>query len=99
MRKILILAFMFMTVMGYAQDYPVLKPLKENKLEGTLVSYEKKGKYGYKDLNGRVVIKAVFNAVEDFESLNDGLLVARVKCGDMWGIIDRLIIWSDLIQK
>lgn len=58
-----------MTLMGYAQDYPKLKPLKEDNLEGKLIPYERKGKYGYKNLEGRVVIRAVFDKAEPFDSI------------------------------
>ena len=122
MRKVLILVFVFMTLMGYAQDYPKLKPLKEDNLEGKLIPYERKGKYGYKNLEGRVVIRAIFDKAEPFDSIvytkrevktthkkikvektketeetekaeKKDTIIARVKCGEKWGLIDRSGLW------
>ena len=111
-----------MTLMGYAQDYPKLKPLKEDNLEGKLIPYERKGKYGYKNLEGRVVIRAIFDKAEPFDSIvytkrevktthkkikvektketeetekaeKKDTIIARVKCGEKWGLIDRSGLW------
>lgn len=93
MRKLLILVFVLMTVATYAQDYPKLRPLKEAKLEGAIFPYERKGKWGYKDIKGKVVFKAVFNQAELFEKPSKDVHIARVKCGDKWGMISRSGGW------
>lgn len=70
---------------------PELKPLKN--LDETLVPAMKKDKWGYADGKGKIVIKAVFDAAEEFFSVTapDGVTmdVARVNVDGKWGYITR----------
>jgi len=50
----------------------------------TLTSFEKKGKYGFKDENGVVVIDAKYKYVKEF---SEGLAAVQTK--DKWGFIDK----------
>lgn len=49
-----------------------------------LTSFEKKGKYGFKDETGKVVIEAKYKYVKDFSEE-----LAAVKLKDKWGYIDK----------
>lgn len=73
------------------QEIPVLKPLKN--LDEDLVPAQKKEKWGYANAKGKIIIKAVFDAAEEFMPVTseDGttMLVARIKVGDKWGYITR----------
>lgn len=71
--KLLLTAFLALTVI-----------LETNVLfSQNLVSFEKKGKYGFKDQNGNVVIDAKYKDAQEF---SEGL--AAVKLKDKWGFLD-----------
>lgn len=50
----------------------------------TLTSFEKKGKYGFKDETGKVIVEAKFKSVKEF---SEGLAAVQIK--DKWGFIDK----------
>lgn len=61
------------------------------KKEG-LGSFEKNGKYGYFDKDGKVVIPNIYDSVEEF---SNGL--AKVKLNGKWGFINKegVQFWED----
>ncbi len=73
-----------------AQKIPTLKPLKE--LPGALFPFEKKGEWGYVDEKGKTVIKAMFEAAEEFHPVtSDGVTmeVAKIRVEGKWGFITK----------
>lgn len=96
------LSLLCIAMVAHSQEAPELKALKEKDLVGELypfVKQNKKGdKYGYKNADGHVVIKAVFEAVEAFDHVDVNTSVARVKCGEKWGVISRSSEWIVLPQ-
>lgn len=85
-----ILALLCIAGESFAQ-IPELKPLKD--LEDVLNPAEKKGKWGYANNSGKMIIKAVFDAADPFETVvsADGTImeVARIKANGSWGYITR----------
>jgi hypothetical protein len=85
-----ILALLCIAGESFAQ-IPELKPLKD--LEDVLNPAEKKGKWGYANGSGKMIIKAVFDAADPFETVvsADGTImeVARIKANGCWGYITR----------
>lgn len=85
-----ILALLCIAGESFAQ-IPELKPLKD--LEEVLNPLEKKGKWGYANNSGKMIIKAVFEAADPFETVvsADGTImqVARIKANGCWGYITR----------
>ena len=85
-----ILALLCIAGESFAQ-IPELKPLKD--LEDVLNPAEKKGKWGYANNSGKMIIKAVFEAADPFETVvsADGTImdVARIKANGSWGYITR----------
>lgn len=92
MKRFLISLLALMCIAGesFAQ-IPELKPLKD--LEDVLNPAEKKGKWGYSNGSGKMIIKAVFEEAEPFETIvsADGTImqVARIKANGCWGYITR----------
>ena len=92
MKRFLISILALLCIMGesYAQ-IPELKPVKD--LEDVLNPAEKKGKWGYANNSGKMIIKAVFEAADPFETVvsADGTImdVARIKANGCWGYITR----------
>lgn len=88
---ILVLVFtLALSVNLNAQKIPALKPLKE--LPGTLIPFEKKGEWGYADQKGKTVIKAVFDAAEEFHPVtSEGVTmeVAKICVNGKWGFITK----------
>ena len=85
-----ILALLCIAGESFAQ-IPELKPLKD--LEDVLNPAEKKGKWGFANGSGKMIIKAVFEAADPFDTIvsADGTImqVARVKANGSWGYITR----------
>ena len=50
----------------------------------TLTSFEKRGKYGFKDETGKVIVEAKYKYVKEF---SEGLAAVQLK--DKWGFIDK----------
>jgi len=90
-RIILALAALLAGSLIASAQIPELKPLKN--LDETLVPKMKKDKWGYVDGKGKFIIKAVFDAAEEFVSVTspDGTTmdVARVGVEGKWGYITR----------
>jgi len=92
MKRFLISILALLCIAGetYAQ-IPELKPVKG--LEDVLNPAEKKGKWGYANNSGKMIIKAVFEAADPFETVvsADGTImdVARIKANGCWGYITR----------
>lgn len=96
MKRTLTLLLCCVSIALFGQNVPKLSPIKEKYLEGNLYLYEKKGKFGYKDADGHVVIKAVFDSAEPYEKAGSHGTVARVMCNGKWGIINRQGTWAAL---
>lgn len=92
MKRLLISLLALMCIAGEAfAQIPDLKPLKE--LDELLYPTEKKGKWGYANQSGKMIIKAVFDAADPFVTVTsaDGttMKLARIKAGGGWGYITR----------
>lgn len=74
---------------------PTLKPVRD--LDENIIPAEKKGKWGYANANGKMIIKAVFDYAEPFRAVtsSDGVTMelARIKVGSGWGYITREAIY------
>ena len=90
-RLIIALLALWAGIQTVSAQIPELKPLKD--LDEELVPAQKKDKWGYANGRGKMIIKAVFDQAEAFESLTsaDGttMKVARIKAGGKWGYITR----------
>ena len=92
MKKIIIaLLALWVGIQTVSAQVPVLKPLKD--LDEEIVPVQKKGKWGYANGRGKMIIKAVFEEAEVFAPLTsaDGttMKVARIKANGKWGYITR----------
>ncbi|MBO7071873.1 MAG: WG repeat-containing protein [Bacteroidales bacterium] len=92
MKRIIIALLVLWTgIQTVSAQIPELKPLRD--LDEELAPVQKKDKWGYANGRGKMIIKAVFDAAEPFESLTsaDGttMKVARIKAGGKWGYITR----------
>ena len=92
MKRIIIAVLALWTgIQTVSAQIPELKPLKD--LSEELTPVQKKGKWGYANGKGRIVIKAVFEQAEEFVPVSspDGttMNVARIKAGGKWGYITR----------
>ena len=76
---------------GAFAQIPELKPVKD--LDEQLMPTEKKGKWGFANVSGKMIIKAVFDEAGQFVPVTsaDGttMQVARVKADGRWGYITR----------
>ncbi|MCR5018847.1 MAG: WG repeat-containing protein [Bacteroidales bacterium] len=90
-RIIIALLALWTGIQTVSAQIPELKPLKD--LDEELAPVQKKDKWGYANGRGKMIIKAVFEAAEPFESVTsaDGttMKVARIKAGGKWGYITR----------
>ena len=78
-----ILALSIQGIAAQSLDVPKMKELKGKKLEIELTPMQnKKGMWGYVDVEGKFVIKPVFTEACPYEGN-----VARVKVDNMWGVI------------
>ena len=92
MKRFLLSIIAVLCIAGEAiAQIPELKPLKD--LEELLIPSEKKGKWGYVNHAGKMVIKPVFEVAGPFEAVTspDGttMEVARIKANGSWGYITR----------
>jgi hypothetical protein len=90
-RIVIALLALWTGIQTVSAQIPELKPLRD--LDEELVPVQKKDMWGYANGRGKMIIKAVFDAAEPFESLTsaDGttMKVARIKAGGKWGYITR----------
>lgn len=94
MRKYLLIgALALVPFIGYGQNFPKLKPLKEKKLGTEIHPAEKKGKWGFADEKGHFLIKPLFDRTEDFELVmidgTDTVWLAPVLFEGRYGILNR----------
>ena len=95
MKMTMLLLAMFLTgLTAGAQEVPRLKALKEKQLSEEIhPEINKKSKWGYVNEKGKFLIKAVFDAAEEFRIVNieqyDTTSLARVMIAGKWGILQR----------
>lgn len=90
-RIVIALIALWTGIQTVSAQIPELKPVRD--LDEALAPVEKKGKWGYANGKGKVVIKHVFDLAENFNPVTsyDGttMQVARIKVNGKWGYITR----------
>ena len=90
---IIIIALLLSGASLYAQEYPQLKELRESAQTGTLHAQMRKEKWGFANAKDNFVIKAVFDRVEEFETVKasfaDTVVAAHVWFNGKEGVLSR----------
>lgn len=74
---------------SFAQLFPKLKPLSDKELLEILEPMEKKGKWGYANVEGKFFIKPIFSAARPYKK------EAAIVCYEgKWGLLDKRGIWA-----
>ena len=93
MKKYLMALALLLSFVAAGQNVPKLKPISEKHLSDALHPAERKGKWGFANEKDNFLVKAVFDAVEDYQMIiteaNDTVYLAKVQYEGKWALLKR----------